>query len=76
MKLEDLSEKEQGIRIMKKLYYKGTHPYGFRYGKWGLVIGTVYTGRWCFVIQYIDGVIDYTPIVDTNNYILEEREIK
>lgn len=60
---------------MKKLYYKGTSPYSFKADEWGLVIGTVYTNRWCFVIQYTDGVIDYTPIIDTNNYKLEEREM-
>jgi len=61
---------------MKNLYYKGTSPYSFKSGEWGQVIGTAYTGRWCFVIQYTDGTMDYTPIIDTENYILEEREIK
>ena len=60
---------------MKRMMYKGTSPYSFRYGEWGLVIGTVYTNRCCFVIQYTDGVIDYTPIVYTNNSKLEEREM-
>lgn len=62
---------------MKKLCYRGTHQYSFRSGEWGEVInikGFKGVGRWCYVVQYKDGVIDYCAVVDKNNYELIEVE--
>lgn len=58
---------------MKKLYYRGTHPYSFRSGEWAEVVDIMISNRWCFVVQYTDGKIDTVPIVDTNNYELKEE---
>ena len=58
---------------MKKLWYKGTHRYSFRSGEWGEVIGMTYLERWCYIIQYANGVLDYAAIVDKDNYELKEE---
>lgn len=58
---------------MGRLYYRGISPYSFRSMQWGLVIGTIYKDRWCFMIEYEDGVLDYSPMIDTKNYELVER---
>lgn len=59
---------------MKKLYHRGTSPYSFKSMEWGLVIGTVFKDRWCFIIEYSDGKLDYSPMIDTENYDLKEVE--
>lgn len=59
---------------MKKLYYKGTHPYSFRTGEWARVIGTIFKDRVCFVLEYYDGALDYAAVIDTKNYELKEEE--
>lgn len=59
---------------MKKLYYKGTHQYSFRTGEWARVIGTIFKDRLCFVLEYSDGTLDYTPVIDKQNYELKEEE--
>lgn len=58
--------------MIKRLYYRGISPYSFKSNEWGLVIGTSFVERWCFVIQYDDGTIDYSPIIDAVNYELRE----
>lgn len=57
---------------MKKLFYKGTHQYSFRTGEWAEVIGVVFKESLCFIVQFRDGVIDYKPVIDTENYELKE----
>lgn len=57
---------------MKVLYYRGTHNYSFKSGEWARVIGTAFKNRMCFVVEYQDGTIDYTPIIDNKNYELKE----
>lgn len=57
---------------MKKLFYKGTHQYSFRTGEWAEVIGVVFKERLCFIVQFRDGVMDYKPVIDTENYELKE----
>ncbi|TLS99901.1 hypothetical protein [Aliarcobacter cibarius] len=59
---------------MKKLFYRGINPYSFRSGEWGQVIGTSFKTRWCFIVEYKDGVIDYSPMIDTANYELNEED--
>lgn len=59
---------------MKKLYYRGTHEYSFRTGQWALVIGTIFKERLCFLIEFPDGQLDYTPVIDIANYELKEED--
>ena len=58
---------------MKKLFYRGTHHYSFRSGKWAEVIGMKFDRRQCFIVEYPDGVRDYVAIIDVNNYELREE---
>lgn len=59
---------------MKKLLYRGISPYSFKSMEWGLVIGTSFKNRWCFIVEYSDGKLDYSPMIDTENYELMEVE--
>lgn len=58
----------------KPAYYTGTHRYSFRSGEPGLIVSVVMVRpdgedwRPCFHVWYPDGVDDYCPISDTQNY--------
>lgn len=52
---------------MRKLFYRGIHQYSFRSGEWAEVLGTTFKERLCFLIQYSDGTLDYTPVIDIEN---------
>lgn len=54
---------------MKKLFYRGIHQYSFRSGEWAAVIGTVFKERLCFLIQFADCTIYYSPVIDIENKI-------
>lgn len=61
---------------MKTLLYRGISPYSFKSMEWGLIIGTCFKERWCYVVEYEDGTLDYSPIIDLKNYELKEVEMK
>jgi hypothetical protein len=57
-------------------FYKGVHRHSFRSGERGEIIGvrmfiTKYGMRPCFMVLYYDGVVDYSPIEDIGNYVIE-----
>ena len=61
--------------LTKPAYYTGVHPYSFRSGEYAEIIGIRmfnhrYGWRPYFMLLYHDGTIDYSPIEDTNNYVL------
>lgn len=59
---------------MRKLFYRGIHQYSFRSGECAEVLGTTFKERLCFLIQYSDGTLDYTPVIDIENYELKEEQ--
>ena len=57
---------------MKRLLYRGAHPYSFRSGEWASVVEMKSDERQCFIVEYADGVRDYVAIIDVENYELKE----
>jgi hypothetical protein len=62
-------------------YYKGNHRYSFRGGEAAEIIGvrmvaTKYGERACFMLLYYDGFIDYAPLEDIRNYIIDGTRIQ
>ena len=53
---------------------RSTHVRGFRTGVWGTIVGVREVTpvgrvkRLCYVIEFDDGVADYVPISDMENY--------
>lgn len=59
MGVMDVAEVSIGHRI------RGTHPYCFKSGEWGLIIGLQeLNGRLCFNILWRDGAVDDWPVDD------------
>ena len=60
----------------EKTYYVGTHRYSFRSGKpaeiLGVVFGETESGeqRACYHVRYDDGVEDYSPLCDSDNFVI------
>ena len=60
---------------IEKAYFKGTHIHSFRQGERSEILGVKIVTpddpcktRPCFHVKYEDGVEDYVPIADWNNY--------
>jgi len=66
---------------IQSAYYTGTHPYSFRSGESGVILGIKIVSpagatstspnrpsRPCFHVCYPDGVEDYSPISETEHY--------
>lgn len=53
---------------------RGSHAAIFRYNEWAELIGVVIIPqpsgeqRLCYKVRFDDGVIDYRPVSDANNY--------
>jgi hypothetical protein len=59
---------------------KGLHPYTFKAGEWGTVIGVVQETpqdlptRDCLRVRYEDGIVDIVPISDISEGIYELQD--
>ena len=58
----------------EKIILQRYTQYSFRSGEWAEVLGTTFKERLCFLIQYSDGTLDYTPVIDIENYELKEEQ--
>ncbi len=72
--------KEQELSMpTKKVYYAGTSPHSFRPGQRAEILGVFYVTppgcqpRACFALRYADGVQDFSPIHDADNYELSDQ---
>jgi hypothetical protein len=60
------------------VYITGVHPYTFRCGTPALITGVkklgweIETPRVCYEVTFPDGVVDYIPLCDMNNYKIVE----
>jgi len=66
--------------LVKSLKIRGTHIHSFRSGVFGKLIG-VYSvtpidceQRMCYAVLYEDGVIDYIPVCDVEQYEIKAGE--
>lgn len=59
---------------IKPVKTRGSHTAIYRYNEWASLIGVVIIPqpcgeqRLCYKVQFDDGVIDYRPVSDANNY--------
>ena len=62
MKLDRMNAKVQSVRL------RMTHPYGYRCGEWGVVVGLCmvtpqgHEPRLCYAVRYEDGFTDYKAV--------------